>query len=126
MKNFIRNRSVFFAGLVVFLFSAVVICSSSAVSFAGEQEKPQEICPVMGGKINKSIFVDHQGNRIYLCCAACIDQFKKDPDKYMKKLSAEKIVLEALPQEKGQCQSGEKNKGTEKHICKGTCGGKKK
>jgi YHS domain-containing protein len=46
----------------------------------------QTKCPVLGGKINDKVFVDYQGKRIYFCCAACIDEFNKDPEKYLKKM----------------------------------------
>ena len=49
----------------------------------------QTNCPVMGGKIDEKFFVDYQGKRIYFCCAGCIDEFKKDPEKYLKKMEAE-------------------------------------
>jgi len=51
----------------------------------------------MGGPINKNIYVDYKGKRIYFCCPACPEEFKKDPDKYMKKLEAEGVELEKAP-----------------------------
>jgi YHS domain-containing protein len=48
--------------------------------------KPQETCPVMGGKISKDFFVDYNGKRVYFCCAACTEKFNKEPEKYIKKL----------------------------------------
>jgi YHS domain-containing protein len=42
----------------------------------------------MGGKISKEIWADHLGQRVYFCCEACIDEFRDDPEKYMKKLEA--------------------------------------
>jgi len=48
----------------------------------------QTVCPVMGGAINKAIYVDHESKRIYFCCAGCVDAFKKDPAKYIAKLKA--------------------------------------
>lgn len=60
--------------------------------------KPQATCPVMAGrKINKSIHVDHDGKRIYFCCQGCPRAFKKDPEKYLKKLKAEGVELEDAP-----------------------------
>ena len=51
--------------------------------------KLQATCPVMAGrKINKSIHVDHDGKRIYFCCPGCPRAFKKDPEKYLKKLGS--------------------------------------
>lgn len=59
--------------------------------------KPQTLCPVMGYAINKKIFVDHNGKRVYFCCNGCPETFKKEPDKYIKKLAAEGVELEAVP-----------------------------
>ena len=49
--------------------------------------KAQETCPVMGGKLDKSIYVDHEGKRVYFCCGMCVETFKKDPEKYIKVLA---------------------------------------
>jgi len=49
-------------------------------------EIAQKLCPVMGGPINPNIFVDYNGRRIYFCCDMCPPQFKKDPEKFLKKL----------------------------------------
>ncbi len=46
----------------------------------------QTTCPVMGGKINKNIFVEHKGRKVYFCCAGCEGKFKADPEKYISKL----------------------------------------
>lgn len=47
---------------------------------------PQKTCPVMGGAINKKLYVDWEGKRIYVCCKGCIADVKKDPAKYIKVL----------------------------------------
>lgn len=49
-------------------------------------ETEQTICPVMGGKIDKAIFVEYKGKKVYFCCPGCIEEFNKNPDKYTKKL----------------------------------------
>ena len=49
----------------------------------------QKICPVMGGAIDKNMYTDYQGRRIYFCCAACKPKFSKQPDKYLAKLDAQ-------------------------------------
>ena len=59
--------------------------------------KPQTLCPVMGGEIDKSKYVDYKGNRIYFCCDSCPEDFKKNPEKYLKKMKAEGIILEKTP-----------------------------
>ena len=60
--------------------------------------KAQTTCPVMAGNpINKNIFVDVEGKRIYVCCKGCIGAIKKNPAKYIKQMEAAGIVLEAAP-----------------------------
>lgn len=63
--------------------------------------KVQTTCPVMGGNVNKDLYVDHEGKRVYFCCTACIAEFKKDPGKYVTKLQAEGVVLEDAPASPG-------------------------
>ena len=58
--------------------------------------KPQTTCPVMGGKINRAIFADHEGKRVYFCCEGCVVPFKKDPARYIKKLYDEGVTLAKL------------------------------
>jgi YHS domain-containing protein len=63
------------------------------IGYADSQTK----CPVLSGKINEKVFTDYQGKRIYFCCAACIDEFKKDPEKYLKKMEAEGVTPARTP-----------------------------
>lgn len=57
--------------------------------------KKQTTCPVMGGAVNKALYVDHAGKRIYVCCGGCIGTVKADPAKYIRKLEAEGVTLDA-------------------------------
>jgi len=57
----------------------------------------QTICPVMGNPINKDIYTDYKGKRVYFCCNACVGTFNKDPEKYMKKMADEGVKLEDAP-----------------------------
>ncbi len=43
----------------------------------------QTLCPVMGNPIDKSVFTEYQGKRVYFCCPSCIDEFNQDPQKYL-------------------------------------------
>jgi len=67
---------------------------------AVKEAKVQTICPVEGGKINKKIFVDVKGKRIYMCCSGCIESVKADPDKYMKILEDQGVTIEKAPEAK--------------------------
>ena len=60
----------------------------------GLEPHGQTICPVMGGKIDKTVFADKHGQRVYFCCAACIDIFENDPDKYFEKSAEEGVIFE--------------------------------
>ena len=46
----------------------------------------QTICPIMGGAINKNIFTEYKGKKVYFCCAGCKEKFEKEPEKYLDKL----------------------------------------
>lgn len=59
--------------------------------------KSQVACPVQGGKINKEIYADYKGQRIYFCCPECIPIFKKNPEAYLKKMEREGIIPERIP-----------------------------
>lgn len=53
---------------------------------------PLDICLVSGdtvGAMGKPIVLVYQGQEIKFCCADCPPDFKKDPEKYMKKLADE-------------------------------------
>lgn len=62
-----------------------------------ETKKPQTICPVMGGPIDKGLYVDAKGKRIYLCCAACEDAVRVETDKYIKKIEDRGETVEDTP-----------------------------
>ncbi len=53
------------------------------VASAGIQ---QTVCPIMGGAINKDIFTEYKGKKVYFCCAGCKPEFEKNPEKYLAKL----------------------------------------
>ena len=58
--------------------------------------KAQTTCPVMGGPVDKHLYVDYEGKRIYVCCGACVAEVKKDPAKYIQKLEAEGVTLDTV------------------------------
>lgn len=60
----------------------------------------QTTCPVMGGQINKELYTDYKGQRIYFCCMACPPEFAKDPEKYIAKLKEMGQEPEILKPEK--------------------------
>lgn len=57
--------------------------------------KLQTECPVMGGAIDKTLYVDHDGKRIYVCCQGCIATVKKDPAKTIRSMEKAGVALHA-------------------------------
>ena len=77
--------------MLVVLFLAVVpsarsiektLPASSSVVEAGNK-----FCPVSGDKVSGKHFMEYQGKRYGMCCPMCEKDFKKDPEKYISKLS---------------------------------------
>lgn len=62
----------------------MAMATDTAKEIAGTE---QTTCPVMEGKpINKAIFTEYQGKKVYFCCPPCEAKFKADPEKYLAKL----------------------------------------
>ena len=73
-------------------------CGGSKATLVTEVVKAQTTCPVMEGNlINKELYADVEGKRIYVCCGGCIAKIKEDPKKYITKLEAAGVVLEDAP-----------------------------
>ena len=62
-----------------------------------QKSKLQTTCPVMGGKVDRKYYADHDGKRVYFCCSMCVDEFKKDPAKYIKKLEDQGVAPDRVP-----------------------------
>ncbi len=92
--------------VAVLLLAVVTVVSacenhSKASQKSGKAEKAaaltqQNTCPVMGGKINKELFVEQEGKRIYVCCAGCIDAVKKDFQKHVAELEKKGQKIETV------------------------------
>lgn len=57
----------------------------------------QQFCPILGAKVDRSVFADYDGKRVYFCCPACVSRFKEDPAKVVQQMQSEGIPLEAAP-----------------------------
>ena len=95
-----KRQSLFAAGAASVLLSCGAFAAdkaepaAAAASTNAAAVKAQTTCPVMGGAIDKSKFVDYEGKRIYVCCGGCIATVKKEPAKYVKQLEALGITLD--------------------------------
>ncbi len=59
--------------------------------------RTQETCPVLGNKINKDLYVDYNGQRVYFCCPQCLTVFQKNPEKYLQKMREQGVNPEPIP-----------------------------
>ncbi len=61
---------------------AVAAETATQVVAAAEQTN----CPIMDAPIDKNIFVEYKGKKVYFCCKGCETKFMQDPEKYIAKL----------------------------------------
>jgi len=91
----IRRLNTIALSIVIAAFAAVL--PSLAGTTTAATPRPQTTCPVMGGEIDKTQYVDYQGKRIYICCGGCRAEIAKDPAKYIAKIEAAGQSVEVLP-----------------------------
>ncbi len=83
--------------LIFAVLLALLAVGLAAAADPAAKGQPQAVCPVMGGNINKDLYVDYKGQRVYFCCPACIEVFKKDPEKYLRKMKEQGVTPEKSP-----------------------------
>lgn len=84
------------AGLIVFTGcekkpSAQTPANDAAVTAQADGAQAEAIvqttCPVMeGNPIDKTLFVEYKGKKVYFCCKGCPEKFLENPEKYVTKL----------------------------------------
>ena len=87
--------------VLAFVLSLTIVASADDAEKAKTPDAPKELknqtyCPVMGGKIDSTIYTDIQGQRVYHCCPMCSAKLKADPDKYFNKAAEEGILFENI------------------------------
>ncbi|HNW29929.1 MAG TPA: YHS domain-containing protein [Spirochaetota bacterium] len=85
------------ASIITAIIISLSLIITGVIVEAKKTGKAQTICPVMGDPINKKFFVDYKGYRVYFCCSSCPEEFKKNPEKYMKKLRDSGVAPEKAP-----------------------------
>ena len=73
-------------------------------------------CPLMDGEdIDPKVTTAYKGKTVAFCCESCIDDFKKDPEKYMKQIAAQnKKAEDAKKGDKGKGEGKSEGKSAEK------------
>ncbi len=93
-----KTGSIFAVAVFALLLTgAGILAEGEKTGTEKEEVKVQASCPVMGGKINKKLYADVKGKRIYVCCPGCVSAIKKNPDKYIEKLEDKGVTIEKTP-----------------------------
>ena len=87
----------------VIAFTPVLAAEKDSNHATSGETHAQTACPLTGKDLKKSVYSDHDGQRVYFCCADCKAAFDKDPVKYMKKLKADGVMLEKVAQKQSLC-----------------------
>ena len=95
MKNRKTQLEIALA-LMIFILAGVFLlagCKKESEPAAPAETKQvvsevieQKTCPVMAGAINKELYTEYKGKKVYFCCSGCKEMFEKEPDKYISKL----------------------------------------
>jgi YHS domain-containing protein len=87
--------------LTTFFLVSMIVLAIVTISGCKEKTEPEEIaqaekivaeaieqktCPVMEGAINKELFTEYKGKKVYFCCPGCKEKFLEEPEKYISKL----------------------------------------
>ncbi len=56
----------------------------------------QTHCPIMDFPINRDLYHDHDGQRIYICCPGCMDEVKERADEIIAEQREKGIVFEVI------------------------------
>ena len=104
----------------IFLFVTALVFGISILAFAKEAANTttqvvakesvnvgNKICPVSGEKIDeaKKAIYEYEGKIYNFCCPMCLADFKKDPQKYIKKVEDE--LKGAVKEEKQEMEMTE-------------------
>ena len=91
---YMKNFKTLIAGGLIFAYVAAPlgVFAADAKVDTKEKVKPYTLktCPVsdekLGGDMGDPYVFKHEGREIKLCCKSCLKDFKKEPEKYVKKI----------------------------------------
>lgn len=79
-------RKAFFAVLLLALVAGAV---GARVSADEKKNVTNKMCPVSGGPVSEKYRTEYKGQFVYVCCEGCLNEFNKDPEKFVAKMSKE-------------------------------------
>lgn len=90
-KKLIAVMAAGIIGTAVYGGNALAHEGHRAEKATGAKQGKNVICPVTGDKIDprSNVTYTYKGKVYRFCCAGCIADFKKDPEKYIRKMKAD-------------------------------------
>lgn len=73
--------------ITTLIIAALATCAATA---ADVKPYPSDVCIVSGNKLGSMgtpVTIVHNGQEVKFCCKPCVAKFKKDPEKYLKKIA---------------------------------------
>jgi YHS domain-containing protein len=118
-------------GFTMKLFLSLAVLAVLAVTptmSAAESGKPQTKCPIKGGDIDKDVFVDVAGKRVFFCCPGCGDKFLKDAAGNLKTMKNHGVKVAAavcpVSGEEAEAELSYEHAGNTHYFCCKKCLGK--
>jgi YHS domain-containing protein len=82
-----------------FAILLVVMLAGAFVARAQTTEKKNvtnKLCPVSGGPVVEKYRAEYKGQYVYVCCEGCVNEFNKNPEAFVAKMSKEERDLIAI------------------------------
>lgn len=83
----------FILGLMFAMTGGVCCVLGAETAVSGPSTQPASAvpvnkkCPVTGEAVDPKVTIDYKQKVIGFCCQDCVDEFRKSPEKYTKKLN---------------------------------------
>jgi YHS domain-containing protein len=79
-------RKAVFAMLLAVLVAGAV---GARVSADEKKNVTNKMCPVSGGPVSEKYRAEYKGQFVYMCCEGCLNDFNKNPEAFVAKMSKE-------------------------------------
>lgn len=96
-----KYAKLFWGGL--FAVIAATIVTDAQIARAGDKEKVEALCPVMGEPVDPSIWTATDDGPVLLCCGGCIKKYNENPEKYAVKTAALREAMKKMPKTQVTC-----------------------
>jgi YHS domain-containing protein len=92
-QNISRSESQVMRRITTALFIVMMLAGAVATGAAADTPQKKAVtnkeCPVSGGPVAEKYRTEYKGQYVYVCCEGCLNEFNKDPEKFIAKMSQE-------------------------------------